>query len=181
MELLRHGGVGAVAAAGVAGAVGAAGVAAMGTDADPAAGADADPRVRAVAAAESASFQRISWSVRRRLASGPRLPNSIRLAFSNHFVPVVHCHSYALHGLSVTISCLSSKKSCLSSTQHKRSQWAARLSGSFEFTRCPFQLMLQALAEVLQVRVRSDLKTSQIWGSCGTMLLELDLSSNLSG
>ena len=77
LDLLRHGGVGAVAAAGVAGggsfaaagvagvgadadprvgAVAAAGVAGVGADADPAAGvagvgADADPRVGAVAAA----------------------------------------------------------------------------------------------------------------------------------
>ena len=48
----------------------------------------------------------------------------------------------------------------------------ANLSGFSEFTLAPLQLMLQALAEVLQVRERSDLTTSQIWGSCGTMPLK---------
>ena len=86
LDLLRHGGVGAVAAAGVAG---------VGADADPrvgavaaagvaGAGADADPRVGAVAAAGVAgvapsslisfAFQRISSFVRLRLAARSRLP-----------------------------------------------------------------------------------------------------------
>ena len=42
----------------------------------------------------------------------------------------------------------------------------------YQFTEAPLPLMLQALAEVLQARVSSDLETSQIWGSCGTMLLK---------
>ena len=52
-----------------------------------------------------------------------------------------------------------------------------------QFFQAPLPLIVQAPAEVLQVMVRSDLKTSQIWGSCGTMLCTpshaaLDLNSN---
>ena len=53
-----------------------------------------------------------------------------------------------------------------------------------QLMQAPLPLIVQALAEVLQVRVGTDLKTSQIWGSCGTMLLEpaaMDLCSNRHG
>ena len=55
-----------------------------------------------------------------------------------------------------------------------------------QFTNGPNPLMLQALAEVLEVRVAADLKTSQIWGDCGAMLSKpspaaLDLNSNRHG
>ena len=62
----------------------------------------------------------------------------------------------------------------------------AGLCCRFQVPQAPLPLLLQALAEVLQVRVASDLKMSQICGSCTTMLLEpshavLDLSSNRHG
>ena len=44
--------------------------------------------------------------------------------------------------------------------------------GFRKFALDSVQLVLKALAEVLKVRKRSDLKTSQIWGSCGTMPLK---------
>ncbi len=130
------------------GAVAAAGVAAGGTDADPAAGvagvanqgaaaadpgavaaagvagagADADPRVGAVAAAGVAgdapsariicAFQRISSSVRGRLAAGSRLPYSL-------------CLPFLMPGMSLTIVCRVSKKTCLSWIQSKRSLLSA--------------------------------------------------------
>jgi hypothetical protein len=63
------------------------------------------------------AFQRISWSVRVRLAEGPRLPNSL-------------CPSFSMRGLSVTISWSSSKKSCLLLTHCKRSRQASAFAAS---------------------------------------------------
>ena len=142
LDLLRHGRVGAVAAAGVAGvgadADPAAGVAGVGADADPrvgavaaagvaGVGADADPRVGAVAAARVVgvalsaliicAFQRISSLVRRRLAAGSRLPYSL-------------CLPFLMTGMSVTISLRVSKKTCFSWIQSKRSVRSAAVAAS---------------------------------------------------
>ena len=48
----------------------------------------------------------------------------------------------------------------------------ARFHRLLQFKPAALTLLLQALAEVFEVRVVSDLKTSQIWVSCGNMLLK---------
>ena len=88
-EVLRHGNC---ASAGVAGG-----------------GADADPRgCCSLSSSINSAFQRISASVRRRLAAGCRLPYSI-------------CMPCCVTGMSQTISLRLSKESCFSKIQCQRS------------------------------------------------------------
>ena len=52
------------------------------------------------------------------------------------------------------------------------SSFAPASHAFFQFLKRPLKLPGEALPEVLEEALAADLQTSQIWGSCGTMLLK---------